>query len=283
MASTAAPQPARERGDPAIRTMRSDISEFLRTTKPSLVSLLVQQAQWEEAHGSGLRPRRRMFLATLAILGGAALVAGGGIIAYQWSSSPPPTPGGFLGPPAYIFYESLTPISAEGGRTVLLDGLSAAGRAPQAPGTLRRILVTAAGAPMAFDAFLRLANGSEPPAFAAGLSAPPQLFIYRRGAAADAGALIEPKSPGQTLRELLAAEPSLARDLEALFIGVPPPPTLAAYEDRTYRNLDFRYRRMAQYDQRGLGYLFFPARRLIVMATSEEAIRAVVDRLFLER
>lgn len=58
---------------------------------------------------------------------------------------------------------------------------------------------------------------------------------------------------------------------------------LDAIHASSYRNIDYRYLAIDPEFDFGFGYLVFPARRAIVMATSEEAIRAIITRLFESR
>jgi hypothetical protein len=75
-------------------------------------------------------------------------------------------------------------------------------------------------------------------------------------------------------------EPSLARDLQPLFLGLLPPPTLAPFENRSYHNIDFRYLAMDAEGRRGIGYVYLSAKRLLIITTSAEAMTRAIERLF---
>ena len=277
----AAEQPKRE---PAIRTMRSDVSEFLKTTKPSLVSLLTRQAQWDEYSPA---PRR----AWRWVLMGAALGAlglAGGVIWYlgRPSTLPSPAAGTAAVPPPFIFFEDTLDLDSGTARPLSVR-LAASAGAPGTPGSFLRLIVRVGEGETAstpdLGQLLRLAGGRLPPGLTDAADAPPQLFAYRSSSGPELGLMIEVKNQARALQALLAAEPSLARDIEFLFGGAPPPLSFAPYLDFTYRNISFRYLELDAARDRGLGYLLFPSKRLIVMATSDGALRAAIDRLFENR
>ncbi len=265
--------------EPAIRTMRSDISEFLKTTKPSLVSLLARQAQWEEYHPTpAYHPWRWIILGIVL-----SVIAGGiGFWYLRPGSTTPPPLTSSVTPPPFFFVENATDAVIADSRAALFAALNTS--ANDAVGSFRRfILRTKSGNRteiLNIEGLLTLAGGHAPPAFTETLTSPPQLFRYRSPSGSQFGLIAESRSPPRALAALIASEPTLALDLSFLFAGTPPPTSFAPYQDIAYKNISFRFLKLDPSADRGVGYLLFPARRLMVMATSEEALRAVIDRLF---
>lgn len=270
------PEPRRS---PAIRTMKSDISEFLKTAKPSLPSILARQAQWEEYR----TPKRRrawpwtilLAFALAAVVGILLLLLGSG--PEERSSMPLATP------PPLLFFESASETTIPARRGSLLTALLAPPRQPQR--TFHRIVLRiedddGPAFPPALGELVAIAGGKVPSGLAESAAGPPQLFRYQSSAGSDLGFVMEVKNPARALSALISAEPSLARDLELLLLPDVQAASVAPYVDLTYRNINIRYLRLSPDRDRGIGYLLFPSRNLIVMTTSEATLRAVVDRLF---
>lgn len=261
--------------------MRSDISEFLKTTKPSLVSILARQVQEGEYRPPS--PNRLWLWLSLAAV--VAVAAGGGFWYLRLTrGAPEPAPAARATPAPFVFFEATSDTAIAPTRQAIRAAFAASGQSG-APGSFQRIIVrlkTDAGGDAIPDIarLLALVDSRAPTALAESIIGPPQLFRYQASAGAEFGLMAEARNPARAFESLLAAEPSLARDFDFLFAGNPPPPALAPYQDLIYRNISFRYLNLDPNRDRGLGYLLFPARRLIVMATSEATVRTVIDRLF---
>ena len=284
MAESTPPPPAPPRPEPAIRTMHSDVSEFLATTKPSLVSLLVRQAQWEEYHSSPRPTHRQMAVGALALGLGLAIA----VLFLIWSVRGPgrggPQPGSGASSP-FLAYDSTETITVAEGNERFIAAINAIGQSRHSAGAFERLdfrLQTLSGRkePLALAAFLDLALIRLPAAVAENAAGSPQFFRYQAASSVDFGIAVELQNAGHALASLRAAEPSLARDLQPLFLGVTPPPTLAPFENRTYRNIDFRYLPMDAEGKRGIGYVYLSAKRLLIMTTSADAMNHVIERAF---
>ena len=261
--------------------MRSDISEFLKTTKPSLISILARQVQEGEERPPS--PNRLWLWLSLGAL--AAAAAGGGFWYFRAGhGAPEPAPAARATPAPFVFFETTNDTAIAPTRQALRTALAASGQTG-APGSFQRIIVrikddTGPDAIPDLSRLLAVAESHPPAALAESIAGPPQLFRYQAASGAEFGLMAETRNPARALQSLLTAEPSLARDFDFLFTGNPPPQAFAPYQDLIYRNISFRYLNLDPNRDRGLGYLLFPARRLIVMATSEATMRTVIDRLF---
>lgn len=275
-----------EAKEPAIRTMRSDASELLKTTKPSLISLAARQAD------SGQQPlyetASRSSLARLVFIGGiAVLILGGAAIAFYTTYRHPPAPQKLAPstPPPYVFFESTSDVAIDQSPQELRSVLADAGRASGQNGSLSRLVIrtrTSDGGNPVIEAgnFFSLLGVTLPQGFAESVASPPQFFIYQQGATPRFGVILDTKDAARIQQDLLNWEPSLQHDLGAFFLGTTTRISLAPYRDMTYRNIDFRYLTLDQATDIGLGYLYFPAKHRIIISTSEGALHEVINRLF---
>lgn len=272
---------------PSIRTMKSDVSEFLKTSKPSLISVLARQTQWDEYRGEKAKLGWRKILA--AFLAAGVIAAGIATFYFQFARRETPTiVDKSIVPPSLIFFEDAKEINIGKTRRELTAALAALRRSQGTTGSLNRLVVTVkndTGAKQVIESgeFFGLASGGEPPAFSENISAPPQFFIYLQNSGPSFGMLMEARNPPRALQDLLAEEPALQQKLQFMFLGSPPPPALEPFKDMTYKNIDFRFLDMDSSRELGIGYTHFPAKRLIVITTSLKAMRLTIDRLFENR
>lgn len=291
---------SRAEKEPAIRTMKSDVAEFLKKTKPSLVSLLTKQAQADEARlpgrggYAGEESGGHRLMKLVFVLVGLVLAAGGVFAVYTYFQKaklppPPSKPASGGAPPALIFFEDVAEKTAAGERRELLAMLEAAGEDSQPVGTFRRLVIrtrngSGENAVIGLGEFLRMAASGNPPRnFMETARGVPQFFIYRQSSGPHFGIMFETADPAKTLQTLRFWEPAMQNDLEAFFLGRPPPASFSGFQDLIYKNLDFRYLRLKPDNDVGLGYLYFPARRLIIISTSEESLYLVINRLLESR
>lgn len=272
-----------------IRTMRSDVSEFLKTTKPSLVSLLTKQVEASQPTADG--DRMRWFSARLVVIAGAlALIAAAGVIAWlQFSHRPAPIAEETLTPPdPYIFYDLVRDTTIAETKQDLRRVFQQMRDTPRPIGSFHRFIIrikNADGAAVSVDAkeFFAILGVTPPLGLIENISGLPQFFVYQESSGPHFGIIYEVRNPARALQALFSWEPSMQASLEDFFFGAPPPASLKPYQDMTYRNIDFRYLKLDDSRDLGLGYFAFPAKRLIVITTSEEAIHLAITRLFVGR
>ena len=65
-----------------------------------------------------------------------------------------------------------------------------------------------------------------------------------------------------------------------LFFGDEIKPLTSNFEDRTYRNIDWRYIKLSQEKDVGFGYTVFSAGNILVVTTSKAAMEEAINRLF---
>ncbi|OHA09184.1 MAG: hypothetical protein A3B37_01420 [Candidatus Sungbacteria bacterium RIFCSPLOWO2_01_FULL_59_16] len=284
------PDPHSESGtpkrEPAIRTMRSDVAEFLERHRPSLVGLAARQAELERSPHALPRRRGMKFVIALMTL---AVVAGGGYAGYRWLAGrfqPPPIPAPQPLPAPFIAYDAAIEFTVAKTDLGLAGIFRDAAAREDRPGIFRRLLVltpdAAGGSPQPPNtAELMTALGASPPSgFLESADDAPQLFSYRQASGARFGIMFKARNAARLLQGLHDWEPTLTPDLAPLFPGETVRAGDNGFRDVTYRNIDYRFLAFDQDRDLGIGYLHFPARRLIVMATSEEALQKSIERLY---
>lgn len=274
--------------EPAIHTMKSDMAEYLKKAKPSLVSLLTKQSQADALKGT-YPLEKKSSAKILLILFAVIVILGAAFIAYLYlwpktSPLPPVSPP----PSSSIFFESSEEVSINDDKRSLAEVLAQAGTKQQKIGTFRRIIVrTKVGAEttsvIEAQKFFQVLGGKTPRSLAPALGGAPQFFIYQQSSGPRFGIILETTNPQAALAVFKSWEPAMQNDFDPIFLGHSPPASFDTYRDMTYKNIDIRYLKMDAASDYGLGYLYFPARNLIIISTSEEALRLTINRLFENR
>lgn len=270
-----------------IRTMRSDIAEFLKTAKPSLLELGVRPSEFGGI-GRGGRARLALKIFGFAIILG--VLAAGGFLIYQTLTPPPPAPLPAPPPPPppapqpLMFFESVEEVTILRAAHELERALDADLHAGP-PGEFNRIVVRIpdeAGTRQVLAAreFFALLAASPPAGFLTELAQPPQFFIHASAESDPALGILFPVSdPPEALRALGAWEPRLAEELAPLLTATTTTAS-PAFASASYRNIPYRFRKLEPERGRGIGYFAFPAKNLAGLAASEETLKRTIDRMF---
>ena len=105
-------------------------------------------------------------------------------------------------------------------------------------------------------------------------------FVYTSEQGRRFGLAMETIDLDRTFLDLLSWESSLLADFLPLFFNQKPEAVITPFEDRTFRNIDWRYQKLSQAGDLGIGYALFPAKNLLVITTSKESMETVISRLF---
>lgn len=284
------PEPSSARPEPKIRTMKSDISEFMKETKPSLIQILTKQVEYQPPETK----REKKLLPLLGILLGIVgflVLMGGGWIGYQYfilrqTGSGPETKEETV-PPSPISVEKVETRIIARDALALQQSIFTAGGTTERLETIKRLVIKIKEKGDNTTRLLKTKDLFE----ILDIPAPSQvfdslqetLFLYtyqtRTGPRLILAAVS--KSPGRTFAGILGWENSMQRDLEIMFLGEPPAPVIAPFLDKTFRNIDYRF--LAIKNELGLGHFIFSAKNLLVISSSEEALQVVINRLFESR
>ncbi len=266
---------------PAIRTMKSDIEEMFKTTKPSLIQIMTQEIKPPEKKTSKTFNRNYYY-----IIGGGAGLVGIALAVFFFLSSSREETLSFpkLIPPAPFFAtETSRTISVKlGDRSQFLRLMEDSRNEREREGTMKRILLKVTDAEERFatlNDFFSFYRISTPPNFLDRISSLPMITFYYGPGGARLGIFAKTFDPDRTWAEMLRWESSLILDLSPLFFGEAVSP-ISSFEDRTYRNIDWRFLKLSQIKDLGIGYTIFPAGNILILTTGKEAMETVINRLF---
>lgn len=271
--------------DPGIRTMRTDIAEYLKETKPSLLSILTKEMKSEElvlepGYKLKMKSRRLPLFGALVVL---ILLAGGG----YWTVSRFGSKGGggeIIAPPKPVFASEKTKTVLARDSSDLMRNLQLLGDELERDGVITKIdMRFREGANVVLfspETFLR-AIGAKPPAeFYTNHTPVFHPFLYSDRGVPRFGALFVSRNGARSLQEMLSWEPAIQRDLEPLFLGRLPESAIGVFTDKRYRNINYRFLSLSRSEDFGIGYFLFGIKNYLVITTSEHAIEAVISRLF---
>lgn len=267
--------------------MRSDVAEYLKETKPSLIQLITNEEPLAVAERE-LEPKRPKNFAWLWLTVGAAVVLlGTGYGAYILTRTTPIKEAELKIPQPLISVEESSVVNVTSGdQETPYEKTIARGNASEHEGDVTRIVAVIGSDmenPRVLTAveFLRASEISLPPGTADLLAGSYMPFIYKTGFGNRSGLILKIKDQDRVFQALLGSESAMHEDWATMFPARTPPTRIIPFEDREYRNISYRVLALAPEQDLVLIYGFFPAKNYLIVATSEEAFRLIVNRLFL--
>lgn len=275
--------PNEQRSKPSIRTMKSDISEFLKETKPSLIQMLATQV---EAERSGVREEKRRDFPWIKIVGVFTLfllVIAGGYAGYQYILKAPPEEANAIIPQPFFTVEKTTALQYTPRELENLRSEIQKERGGERPGSLKRlvVLIEEAGAmrhitPAEFTSATRL---EIPELLLPTLTAVMPVY-YERSNGVRLAVIFKSNDPKRFLDIFFRTESGLITGWAPLFLDMTPPTRIIGFEDRLYKNIGYRILPLDPALDLSLTYGLYPAKNYLILTSSEEAFKAIVDRLF---
>ncbi len=105
-------------------------------------------------------------------------------------------------------------------------------------------------------------------------------FFYYQNGVARAGFLMPVRDENLALQSMLSWESSIQKDLSPLFLQELPETAAAVFEDKTFKNINYRFMKLSAAKDFGIGYFLFPAKHYLVVTTSEDSLQSITTRLF---
>lgn len=269
-----------------IRTMKSDVSEFLKETKPSLIQLLTTQVDSSEL------PRRERPIKTapaiyaiyaLSVLAAIGAIGLGGYFGYRYFSKPAKDQATVVIPPPYFSVEKTisAPVNAQ---------TSASSQIRKAVLNLdtkylltRMVLLTGeegAARSITPQEFIQSSGIAMPFSIISSFTGAPMLLYYRTANGPRFAVVMKTNDPNRVLEQLLRVEDGLVQNWSPLFLNDTPPNSLVSSEDRTYRNISYRIIPLDPVRDIQLLYAIYPAKNYLIMSVSEEGFRLIINRLY---
>ncbi|MEK7541573.1 MAG: hypothetical protein AAB533_01865 [Patescibacteria group bacterium] len=289
------PQSPQETRRPAIRTMRSDVEGLFKNHKPTLMQMIGAQAQ-EPARAGEASPARSKIPAVG--IAGAALVlllVGGGAWWYlnrgaaltatprAGTANPRAIPRG--APQALFATESSRTITIKKqDRGQFLRLMEDSWKEEEREGTVKRVIVLLQDGPQEYPAtladFFALWRIAPPSSLTERLDQNLMVFLYRGKTGNRLGLAVRTREPERTFADMLSWEPAMLASMTQLFFDERAEAIATPFEDRTYRNIDWRYLKLSQERDLGIGYAVFPAGNVFILTTGKEPMETVINRLF---
>ncbi len=272
-----------------IRTMKADVEELFRTTKPSLLQMIgrgpdVPIMRTRHAESSG---NKIVLVAAGIILLLLAIGAVGFFYVYFFPSSvvSPAHPPSLTLPPTFFKVEKTQIIIGSlKNRTALIQLIEDAVKSKEPEGFVKYIPIKLEEGILehfaTIDDFFSLWRMNPPHELLLVLEKPVMPYIYYSQDGPRFGFAVKVKDFDRAFRSLLTWESSLLTNFTPLFINEEPSVTVAPFENRTYRNIDWRFLKLSQTKDLGIGYALFPAGNIIFFVTGQEATETIISRLY---
>lgn len=276
--------------------MKSDAEELMKTEKPSLIKIAAQARQ-PIVPGAPPQKRKIPLVMIGAVVAGLILVVGGGLtvwFAYRaWIAPAKPAESGILTPEQTRIPPPTPYFATETSRTITVKKTDRAEfsrlmadtwHEKEREGTVKRVIIKVQDGPMerfaTLEDFFELWRIAPPQELVDQASGNLMAFMYAGPGGNRLGFAVRTDEPERAFAHMLRWEPSLLSQATPLFFDERAGSILSSFEDRTWRNIDWRYMKLSQDKDLGIGYLIFPVGDLFVFTTSKEAMEASINRLF---
>ncbi|MBU6415520.1 hypothetical protein KGQ34_04770 [Patescibacteria group bacterium] len=282
-------QSAEIKKTPNIRTMGSDVSAYAKAKNLSRVSIAAEELKRTSAipetiseQNDSSRRATKIIIAALGALAMIAVIAATGVYFYYRILPKPKFEETKPAITVYFSSEKLETITLAP-EDILALKLIASSQTPEPDNTIKRIAVLFANneetqTPISAKNFFRLLRIPAPALIAGDEDIMP--FFYYQGGVARAGFLIPVRDENLALQTMISWEASIQKDLSPLFLQELPETASASFEDKIFKNINYRFLKLSQTKDFGIGYFLFPAKHYLVITTSEASLQSVIARLF---
>lgn len=273
---------------PIVRTMKSDVEEMFKKTKPSFLKIVSQETARPSTYPTVANqkghPLRKIILVLfiLIVLAGAG---GGGIWFFKAKQGEQVTSPRLTPPNPFFASESSRTINSDVSRpNEFLQLLNE--REDERGGTVKRILIKldeAAGERFAtFPDLAELLSLEPPKNLRTKTTLPVNVYFYYQKEDGESrfGFATRVTDQDRTWADMLTWEASMLGDLRQVVLKEKIQINVIPFEDRTYRNIDWRYQKLSSEKDIGIAYTIFPAKNLLVIASSKEMMETIINRLF---
>ncbi len=285
------------RTEPRIRTMKSDVDELFHEKKETVISAIAK----ETAIGLGEKSQKKEDAPknkkVLIIIGGVLsmlfLIGGGSVYYYFFSASSQKTTAPQKKP------EILVPrpfFSMEKSRNIIVrtpdigdftDNLVIIQNDRERSGTIKRIVLIMRDKEEnerigLLKDFLSASSIVLPQKLEETMTTDVNFFLYyQNDQSVRRGLIIPITNEAKAFRALVENETDFFSIWKNLYDESDAQPgRVLAFEDMTYRNIDIRRIQFTQKEDIGFYYAIFKSKKYLIIATSFEEIKIVIDRLF---
>ena len=275
--------------DSAIRTMKSDMDELFAKGKPTVAKMAGRAAEGTLAVRTQARRASVYLVLGLLLLifffvGGAAYLLRDYWI--EFALGPEQDAAQQTEPPPPFFpTESTRTISVrQDNRSQFLLLMEDALLEVEREQTMKRLIVKVQdGTTERFanlEDVLALYRIEPPGLLLDRLDKPLMIAIFYGTDGSRIGFAAGVSDPDRAFRDLLFWEQTMTDDLRPMFGNQVMTPQTQEFEDRTYRNIDWRFMKLSREKDLGIGYTIFPAGQVFILTTSKAMIERIIDRMF---
>lgn len=266
----------------SIRTMKTDVATYIQKEKPSIISMVSRQedAPLLERHKSA-RPSALSLLTTFIIVAVFGMLGYAGYLYYQ-ATRVTVDPG--VGVTKFFSTDKTVSHTVPQDRAALLKILREEATERERDGLVKELSISIESAvitrtltPQQFFGLLAIKT---PKGFLDGLDVQFLPFLFYSGGQAYFGAAARAKNIDAAFARLLEWEISIQKDLKPLLFDRETEVTIPLFEDKTYKNVHYRFVELSSETDFGIGYFVFPTTSSVIIGTSEEELRVVISRLF---
>jgi len=265
--------------------MKSDLEQLSRSSKVSVIQMASEELK---THPPEIKLKQKSAKKTLLIIGGLLLfLTLTGLALYTFILNPktveqPSAPK----PPALPFgveREATITVRLEE-KLGFLKQLKEFAKEPGRRGTITGIRLKVWDGPQERFASLRdfadLMAFNSPASLRGRFESNFVLFFYHGTDQNYFGFAAKASDENMIFREMILWEPMLVQDLYPFFFKEATGSPITEFEDRSYRNIDWRWAKISENEDLGIAYTIFPQNKLLVVTTGQEAMERVIDRLF---
>ncbi len=266
----------------SIKTLYSDVEDFVKSERPSLVSLLAREAQKPKlSYPQRTFASNKIKVAILAVFITLLFAAlGWYTVVIILQKRPPPLP-------ETPRVESLIKINTERqviftnasdqeGARALLKELA---QRKEEAGTLTEIQFNSQNQTSVTPKEVLAITGVELSSEIADSVREVKLFLTYSFFGGRLVVVLAVSNASEAAFNLSANEPELLKTLPGLFLEENKDP-FPAFENETYRNTDFRVSRFDPERDEVLTYAAIPSKKLVVLSTSQRGMELVMERIF---
>ena len=264
--------------------MESDISELMKKEKPSLIGLMTKRGGDGAGVMVGGRKGWRMPWFSVGIGAGIlAVILVSGFFAYNYFFAVEEKPV------EKVEKKSSAYVSFDEEETLVLKSkeefspkINEIARESARFGTLKRLNIKLSDGEIkdaTFKDLLKMWDASPPSDLEFIVLPETQEFIYYSDARTAMAAVFKVSDTNRALSDMLSWEARIPSELNEFLLGAKPEINIVFFEDKTHGGISYRFAKMSFSEDLGFGYFVFPEKKNLVIASSEEVIRIIINRL----
>lgn len=272
--------------------MQSDVERLFSESKPPLASIM----NWgrETSHAKQYaalqtvphKPKAVFFIAFSLTMFVLASVFGYWFFFMRIKPAVKPTPAATTPPPLFFTEQVATAGGTLENKVFLLQTIESAVLSSAPEGSFAYIPVKLRKEEGEYfvgaEDFFALYGIQPPPDFFLAHESFIMPFVYYSAEGPRFGFLMKSRDPKRTLQNMLIWEPSLFKNMFPLFFKETPNAVVAPFENKTFRNIDWRLLKLSDTKDIGIAYAIFPAKKALIVTTGQDAIETVINRLYEE-